>query len=183
MDNYQDTICDLVHDERYDLAIILLVLLRRDETYKIDEIMDLLNNQNDQDTDLEHIVNMLRRNQDGGTRCKAKQILRSAYTRKSGKTVKAACIRNVGRPGKGLRTGGPGIGTLKKGLLAKFGYSDITNKSDQVRHASLNKAVKAYGPLSVFRKLNAAYVYTKNTSPASSAIFLTDRDWIRKTYM
>ncbi len=117
------------------------------------------------------------------TRCKKGKILRSAYTRKSGKSVKASCIRNVGRPGKGLRTGGPGIGTLKKGLLAKFGYSDITNKSDQVRHASLNKAVKAYGPLSVFRKLNAAYVYTKNTSPASSKIFLKDRDWIKKTYM
>ena len=117
------------------------------------------------------------------TRCKKGNILRSAYTRKSGKTVKAACIKNVGRPGKGLRTGGPGIGTLKKGLLAKFGYSDIVHKSDQVRHAALNKAVKAYGPLSVFRKLNAAYVYTKITSPASSKIFLTDRDWIRSQHM
>ena len=117
------------------------------------------------------------------TRCRKGKILRSAYTRKSGKTVKAACIKNVGRPGKGLRTGGPGIGTLKKGLLAKFGYSDITNKSDQARHAALDKAVKAYGALSVFRKLNAVYVYTKITSPASSKIFLMDRDWIRSQHM
>ena len=121
------------------------------------------------------------------TRCTSKQILRAAYTRKSKSgrrtTVKAACIRDVGRPGKGLRSGEPGIGTLKKGLLAKFGYSDIAHKSDAARHAALNKAVKAYGALSVFRKLNAGYVYTKLSSPASSKIFLKDRDWIKRTHM
>ena len=50
------------------------------------------------------------------------------------------------------------------------------------RHLALSSAVKAYGALSVFRKLNAVYVYTRNASPSSSAIFKADRDWIKAEY-
>ena len=49
------------------------------------------------------------------------------------------------------------------------------------RKAALRKAAERYGALSLFRKLNALYVYTKNSSPASSAIFLMDRNWVRST--
>ena len=72
----------------------------------------------------------------------------------------------------------PGIGPLRHGLLAKFGYSHVKTLSQSQRHAALQKAVKAYGPLSVFRKLNAIFVYSKKTAPASSKIFKADRDWI-----
>ena len=50
------------------------------------------------------------------------------------------------------------------------------------RRAALRKAAAAYGSLSLFRKLNALHVYTKYSSPASSAIFLMDRNWVRSTF-
>jgi len=71
------------------------------------------------------------------------------------------------------------IGTLKKGLLIKFGYQNVTQLSQQQRHEALNKAIRAYGALSVFRKLNAVYVYNRKTNPSHSRIFKTDRDWVR----
>ncbi len=43
---------------------------------------------------------------------------------------------------------------------------------------ALSKAITAYGPLSVYRMLNAVYVYTKRTSPAVSALYKADRDWV-----
>jgi hypothetical protein len=95
--------------------------------------------------------------------------------------VPEQCIRNVGAPGKGLR-GGPGIGPLRKGELIKFGYSDVVNKTRNTRHAALSRAVKAYGSLSVWRKLNAVQVYTRRLSPASSKVFKADMDWIRSKY-
>jgi len=72
-----------------------------------------------------------------------------------------------------------GIGTLKKGLLIKFGYQNVTQLSLQERHEALTKAIRAYGPLSVFRKLNAVYVYNRKTNPSHSRIFKIDRDWTR----
>ena len=72
-----------------------------------------------------------------------------------------------------------GIGTLKKGLLIKFGYQNVTQLSLQERHEALKKAIRAYGPLSVFRKLNAVYVYNRKTNPSHSRIFKIDRDWTR----
>jgi hypothetical protein len=71
------------------------------------------------------------------------------------------------------------IGALKKGLLIKFGYQNVTQLSQQQRHEALKKAIRAYGPLSVFRKLNAVYVYNRKTNPSHSKIFKTDRDWVR----
>jgi hypothetical protein len=71
------------------------------------------------------------------------------------------------------------IGTLKKGLLIKFGYQNVTQLSLQERHEALKKAIRSYGPLSVFRKLNAVYVYNRKTNPSHSRIFKTDRDWVR----
>jgi hypothetical protein len=51
------------------------------------------------------------------------------------------------------------------------------------RHAALANAVAAYGALSVFRKLNAISIYTRRTAPASSRIFLADRNHVRSKYM
>ena len=65
----------------------------------------------------------------------------------------------------------------------KFGYGKVTSMSVKDRHHALSSAVKAHGALSLFRKLNAIYVYTRNTAPASSKIFKADRDWIKKEFM
>jgi hypothetical protein len=71
---------------------------------------------------------------------------------------------------------------LNKGELDKFGYSNVKLMTETQRHAALVKAMDAYGKLSVFRKLNAIYVLTRNTSPASSKIFKADRDWIKARF-
>ena len=70
------------------------------------------------------------------------------------------------------------IGTLKRGLLIKYGYHNVTGLSQQQRHTALNKAIRAYGALSVSRKLNAVYVYNRKTNPSVARIFKADRDWV-----
>jgi len=130
----------------------------------------------------------VRRSVRGPRRCAPGTILRNPYVRerKGRRTlVPASCIRNVGNPGKGLASapgGGPGIGPLRKGDLSRFGYDHVTSMSEGRRHLALASAVRAYGSLTVWRKLNAIYVYTRNTSPASSAILKADRDWINAHY-
>jgi len=116
--------------------------------------------------------------------CKSGMILRKgyhrrSYTKKTGVRVKpayvpSACITDVGAIGKGM----PGIGPLKKGELTSLGYS--TSKTARSRHIALNAAIKKYGPLSTYRKLNAIAVYTKRTSPAISKKILEDRAYVGK---
>ena len=117
--------------------------------------------------------------------CKAGKIRREAYVRytRKGKRslVAASCIRNLGAPGKGLK-GGPGIGPLRKGDLAQFGYVNVSKLSSNSRHAALRKAVATCGSLTVWRKLNAVAVYTRRTSPSVSAIFKTDMAWVKSTF-
>lgn len=120
-------------------------------------------------------------------RCGSGKILRGPYVRilsKSGKRsyIPAACITNRGAPGKGLASGKPGIGPLRSGDLERFGYTNVTDLSQARRHIALAAAVREYGSLTVWRKLNAVYVYTKRSSPESSRIFKADRDWVNATY-
>lgn len=68
------------------------------------------------------------------------------------------------------------IGPLKKGELKAVGYSATAKVSG--RHRALTKAIKRYGPLSTYRKLNAVAVYTKRTAPAASKTFKADRNWV-----
>jgi len=89
---------------------------------------------------------------------------------------------DLGNPGKGLPSGAPGIGVLRKGDLKQFGYSSVVTMAVAVRHKALAAAVTAYGSLTIWRKLNALFIYSKRTAPTSSAIFKADRDWIRATY-
>ena len=103
-----------------------------------------------------------------------REIRRKAYTRKNGVYVKSSCVRDMGNPGKGYPNG---IGKLKKGDLTKHNYSLKSSKLS--RHRALNKAIKEYGALSVYRKLNALAVYTKNTSPLTSKTAKSDRNWIK----
>lgn len=105
---------------------------------------------------------------------------RKSYTRKSGSRVRSArvksnCIKMQGK--HGLRV----IPKLRKGDLSQFGYSSSASATS--RHRSLAKAVKEYGALSVFRKLNAIMVLNKNRSPGLSSRFKSDRNWVRANYM
>ena len=119
-------------------------------------------------------------------KCGKGKIYRKSYTRRGTRAdrksiVRGQCIRNVGVPGKGFR-GGPGIGQLRSGELSKFGYDHVVSKTMAQRRDALEKAVKAYGSLGVWRKLNAVQVYTRRLSPASSKIFKEDMDWVRGKY-
>jgi hypothetical protein len=133
--------------------------------------------------------------------CPNGYILRKGYTRKfrpsvktSGFTVRrkgtvytvrpkanainvpAACIKNRGLPGKGLE----GIGKLRKGELIKYGYQ--YRLSDSLRQSALKRAIKRYGPLSVYRKLDAVAKLSVRTASDASKIFIRDRNWVRENY-
>lgn len=117
--------------------------------------------------------------------CPSGFIKRSSYvrTRSGRKTlVPEQCIRNVGAPGKGLASGEAGIGRLREGELSKFGYSDVVHTPVAKRRGALRKAVAEFGPLSVWRKLNAVHVYTRRLSPTSSRVFKEDMNWIKATF-
>ena len=119
-------------------------------------------------------------------RCSRGTIRRNSYTRTSSSGTKtrvlSACIKDVGLSGKGFQGEGPGIGKLEKGDLSKFGYEHVVKMSASDRHTALTKAVNEYTSLTVFRKLNALYVLTKNTSPAASILFHRDRNWVKRTF-
>jgi len=131
-------------------------------------------------------------------------ILRSGYTRKfrpsvkaSGFTVRrkgkvytvrpkantikvaASCIKNRGLSGKEPKNG-KGIGKLRKGELIKYGYQ--YRLSDSLRQTALKKAIKHYGALSVYRKLDAVAKLSVRTAPDASNIFVRDRNWIRENF-
>lgn len=105
---------------------------------------------------------------------------RKSYTRKNGTRVRSASVKSncIKMQGKhGLKV----IPKLRKGELSQFGYS--SSATVLARHRALVKAVKRYGALSVFRKMNAIMVLNKNKSPALSNKFRMDRNWIRDNYM
>lgn len=93
--------------------------------------------------------------------------------------VPASCIKDRGLPGKGPKEG-EGIGKLRKGELIKYGYQ--YRLSDSLRQAALKKAIKRFGALSVYRKLDAVAKLSLRTAPDASTVFARDRDWIRSNY-
>lgn len=90
--------------------------------------------------------------------------------------VPASCVDDTGKPGK-LPQGAPVIGPLRKGELAKHGYSYKLPES--ARHSALRHAIQEYGALGTYRKLNAVAKLTSKTAPQTSAVFAKDRNWIR----
>ena len=89
------------------------------------------------------------------------------------------CIMDKGGRKRKFTMRNPGIGKLRKGDLTNIGYH--ASKTRTARHRALNKAVRKYGPLSTFRKLNAVMVYSKKSS--KSKTFKKDRNWIKKKFM
>jgi hypothetical protein len=94
-------------------------------------------------------------------------------------SVPASCIIDRGLPGKGP-TEGEGIGKLRKGELIKYGYQ--YRLSDSNRERALNKAIKKYGALSVYRKLDAVAKLSLRTAPDASKIFSRDRNWVQENF-
>lgn len=122
---------------------------------------------------------------------------RKSYTRKNGihvrhTRVKAGlkhprlagpnmtrCIKDRGAPGSWtVKHGSRGIGKLRKGRLGAVGYSSKLPVA--ARYSALNRAVKKYGALAVYRMLNAIYVYSKRTNPKLSAMYKADRNMVGK---
>ena len=93
-------------------------------------------------------------------------------TLKSGRKIRVKAARSTSP------YTGPKIGPLRKGTLSKYGYKAYA--SDEERRRALNAAVKAYGPLTVFRKLGAVMTLQKRRSPELSAIYRANRNYVGK---
>jgi hypothetical protein len=93
--------------------------------------------------------------------------------------VPASCIKDTGKPGKGVPEG-EGIGPLRKGELTKYGYS--TRLPENERRKILLEAIKDLGALNVFRKLDAVAKLSLRISPENSEIFTKDRDWVKNSF-
>ena len=93
--------------------------------------------------------------------------------------VASTCIKDRGLPGKGPREG-EGIGELRRGALTKYGYYYALPTSQ--RESSLKRAIKAYGALSVYRKLDAIAKLSMRVAPDLSKVYKRDRDWVYTIY-
>jgi hypothetical protein len=97
-----------------------------------------------------------------------------AYPSSGSTVVKASCIKDRGKEGKGPQA----IGPLRRGELLKHGYT--YRKSSEERHAALRKAAKEFGALGLYRKLNAVAKLSSRTEPNTAKVFKADRNWVKK---
>ena len=111
-------------------------------------------------------------------KCPKGMIERSSFIRKSSnKKVKATCIKDQGKPGKG-----PKLGILPAydiGILSKFGYS--LHDSHDIRIKALKKAIKNNNELKILRHVNALRTLFKSNEKYYNKL---DKDlkWIQKDY-
>jgi Family of unknown function (DUF5771) len=96
------------------------------------------------------------------------------YPEKSSVYVKPSCVKDRGLPG--TVAPGQGFGPLRRGELKKHGY--VFKEPEHERHEALNKAVKEFGPLGVFHKLDAIAKLAKRTAPEASKVFKEDLKWL-----
>lgn len=109
-------------------------------------------------------------------KCKKGQILRKAYTKRSGSKIKASCIEDRGQPGHGPKTLPP----LDKNLsLSRFGYK--LDKPEKTRRSSLKKASKKYSTISVLKRVNLIRNYSKSI-PENYDKLSNDVDYLKKQY-
>lgn len=69
----------------------------------------------------------------------------------------------------------------KESKLRRYGYG--VHKKSKTRRSALSKASKKYGPLSVFRKLNALVVLNKNVNKSNARVYKSDRNWVKSQLM
>ena len=101
------------------------------------------------------------------------------YPKNKNMYVESRCVKNTGLPGKGSKSA-KGFGPLRKGELAKHGYSFRATESQ--RHAALKSAIEEYTSLGVYKKLDAIAKLTVRTIPRASKVFAADREWVHKTF-
>jgi hypothetical protein len=101
-----------------------------------------------------------------------------SYVRKAGVSrVRATPIPDVGAAGKGPKL----IGSLKGGMLTKYGYHPVEAMTN--RHKALSMGIsRGEKPLAVMRRLVAISTLTKRTLPRASRIYKSDAMWIRSKY-
>ena len=87
--------------------------------------------------------------------------------------VPAMCMKDTKRNSHG-------IGKYRKGDLIKYGYS--YRGSDTNRHEALKRAMKAYGALSLYHKLDAV-VKISAKHPDIQQVFQADRNWVKSMFM
>jgi hypothetical protein len=88
--------------------------------------------------------------------------------------INARCVKNTGSKHSAKQQ----IGPLKKGELAKYGYS--FRAAESTRHSALKKAVEEYTALVVYHKLDAVAKLTEHTVPNAAKVFAADREWVHK---
>ena len=101
------------------------------------------------------------------------------YPKSQSMLVGSKCVKDLGLPGKGPISG-KGIGPLRKGELAKYGYSFRTTEAQ--RRAALKSAVQEFGALGVYRKLDAVAKLTMRTVPTAAKVFREDREWVKRNF-
>lgn len=90
-------------------------------------------------------------------KCKSGKILRKAYITKNGVKVKASCIKDQGKKGKGPKT----LPKIKTDMsLGEYGYE--LKKSFEKRKTALKKAVKVYGVIKIIKRLSLIRNYSKS---------------------
>ena len=117
---------------------------------------------------------------------------RRAYSRKGHTIVRKATVRKSRVPSTRITDRGArgkwrevnksnGIQINHPGALTGVGYSATDKPS--VRHSTLRRAIKKFGPTSTYRKLKAVATFTKRTSKGRSRKFNADSNWVKKKYM
>jgi hypothetical protein len=94
--------------------------------------------------------------------------------------VKPSCIKDRGNPLVNAPGPGEAIGPLRKGELKKHGYVYLKHRNE--RHSALRRAIKEFGPLGVYHKLDAIAKLSKHSVPEASRVFKDDREWLKRHY-
>ena len=95
-------------------------------------------------------------------KCSKGKIVRSAYTRKNGTKVKAACTPNKGLHGK-TPNSKKVLPKLKHGFLTQYGYH--LSKPIVTRNCAIKKAINDEGSLPVLKHLVVLRTYDKHNPP------------------
>ena len=106
--------------------------------------------------------------------CREGDIPKASYYRKglNGMPpvyVPPTCVRGPSR-----------IGILRRGDLKVFGYR--YDLPEEARHQALEKAMKKYGVLGTWHKLNAIANISESTNPVPASKFKADANWVLGIY-
>ena len=87
------------------------------------------------------------------------------------KYIKAACTKNMGKPGRDTR---PKLPEIRR-LLKDFGYS--TKEDDQKRQLAIKKAIRKYNVRTIIWHLSLIRNYVKLSQPRNYKIYTKDMEY------